>query len=71
MNGERSLSGRGAVVVGGSRGIGFAVAALLAKSGAGVVINGRDEAAVERAVTAVTLAGNSAVGVAGSAAEEA
>jgi NAD(P)-dependent dehydrogenase (short-subunit alcohol dehydrogenase family) len=36
------LSGRGAVVVGGSRGIGFQVAAHLAAQGAGVVINGRD-----------------------------
>ncbi|MGY2009647.1 SDR family NAD(P)-dependent oxidoreductase [Nocardia gipuzkoensis] len=69
MSGERSLWGRGAVVVGGSRGIGFAVAALLAKRGAGVVINGRDEAAVDRAVRAITLSGNRAVGVAGSAAD--
>lgn len=37
-----SLSGRGAVVVGGTRGIGFEVAALLAELGAGVVVNGRD-----------------------------
>jgi NAD(P)-dependent dehydrogenase (short-subunit alcohol dehydrogenase family) len=36
------LSGRGAVVVGGSRGIGRQVAALLAAHGAGVVVNGRD-----------------------------
>ena len=34
------LRGYGAVVVGGSRGIGAAVAALLADLGAGVVING-------------------------------
>lgn len=37
-----SLDGRAAVVVGGSRGIGFEVAALLAEHGAGVVVNGRD-----------------------------
>ncbi len=36
------LADRGAVVVGGSRGIGAAVAALLAQHGAGVVVNGRD-----------------------------
>ncbi|MEU2042276.1 SDR family NAD(P)-dependent oxidoreductase [Nocardia niwae] len=71
MSSDRSLWGRGAVVVGGSRGIGFAVAALLAKQGAGVVINGRDEAAVTRAVQAITLSGNRAVGVAGSAADAA
>lgn len=40
------LAGRGAVVVGGSRGIGAAAAALLAEAGAGVVINGRDTRAV-------------------------
>jgi NAD(P)-dependent dehydrogenase (short-subunit alcohol dehydrogenase family) len=44
------ISGRGAVVVGGSRGIGFEVAALLAALGAGVVVNGRDaDAATEAA----------------------
>ena len=35
-------TGRGAVVVGGTRGIGLAVAELLAAQGAGVVLNGRD-----------------------------
>jgi NAD(P)-dependent dehydrogenase (short-subunit alcohol dehydrogenase family) len=39
---EQPLAGRGIVVVGGSRGIGAAVAARLATMGAGVVINGRD-----------------------------
>jgi len=41
------LAGRGAVVVGGSRGIGAAVSALLAQHGAGVVVNGRDADAVQ------------------------
>ncbi len=36
------LQGRGAVIVGGTRGIGLAVAELLAEQGAGVVLNGRD-----------------------------
>jgi NAD(P)-dependent dehydrogenase (short-subunit alcohol dehydrogenase family) len=45
------LAGRGAVVVGGSRGIGFEVAALLARQGAGVVVNGRDaDAAADAAL---------------------
>lgn len=48
-----SLSGRGAVVVGGSRGIGFEVAALLAAHGAGVVVNGRDADAATEAATRI------------------
>jgi NAD(P)-dependent dehydrogenase (short-subunit alcohol dehydrogenase family) len=47
------LSGRGAVVVGGSRGIGFEVAALLATLGAGVVVNGRDADAATEAATRI------------------
>ena len=44
------LAGRGAVVVGGTRGVGLAVAELLAAQGAGVVVNGRDpDAAAEAA----------------------
>ncbi|WP_109529948.1 MULTISPECIES: SDR family NAD(P)-dependent oxidoreductase [Nocardia] len=70
MTGQGVLWGRGAVVVGGSSGIGFAVAAALAKQGAGVVVNGRNEAAVERAANAIRMSGNRVVGVAGSAADE-
>ncbi|WP_085999000.1 SDR family NAD(P)-dependent oxidoreductase [Nocardia higoensis] len=61
---------RAAVVIGGSRGIGFEVAAALARAGAGVVVNGREPAAVDEAVARLTGAGHRAVGVAGSAAEE-
>ncbi len=43
------LQGRGAVVVGGTRGIGFAVAELLTAQGAGVVLNGRDPATANEA----------------------
>ncbi|WP_283817781.1 SDR family NAD(P)-dependent oxidoreductase [Mycolicibacterium lacusdiani] len=53
----------GAVVVGGSRGVGLAVAELLAAQGFGVVINGRDGAAVSEAVDRV---GAGAVGFPGS-----
>jgi NAD(P)-dependent dehydrogenase (short-subunit alcohol dehydrogenase family) len=60
------LHGRSAVVVGGSRGIGFGVAELLARLGAGVVVNGRDEEAVGEAVARV---GNGSVGFPGSPAD--
>lgn len=67
---ELPLRGFGAVVVGGSRGIGAAVAVLLAKLGAGVVVNGRDVEAVESTVGTITSAGGSAIGLPGSAAED-
>jgi NAD(P)-dependent dehydrogenase (short-subunit alcohol dehydrogenase family) len=68
---ELPLRGFGVVIVGGSRGIGAAVAALLAQLGAGVVVNGRDTEAVESNVSTITSAGGSAVGLPGSAADEA
>jgi NAD(P)-dependent dehydrogenase (short-subunit alcohol dehydrogenase family) len=68
---QQLLHGRGAVVVGGSRGIGRAVAALLARHGAGVVVNGRDAEATREAAEAITGAGHRAIGYAGSPAEEA
>lgn len=43
------LTGRLALVTGSSKGIGFALAAGLADAGASIVLNGRDEAALERA----------------------
>ncbi len=64
------LDGFGAVVVGGSRGIGAAVATFLAELGAGVVINGRDGDAVRTAVGSITAAGGRAVGYPGSASDE-
>ncbi|SEH62666.1 NADP-dependent 3-hydroxy acid dehydrogenase YdfG [Mycolicibacterium rutilum] len=60
-----SLTGRGAVVVGGSRGVGLAVARLLAEQGAGVVLNGRDADAVSAAAQGISAA----VGVPGSPAD--
>ena len=55
-------------MVGGSRGIGLAVAELLAAHGAGVLVNGRDAAAVSEAVERI---GGSAIGFAGSPADPA
>jgi NAD(P)-dependent dehydrogenase (short-subunit alcohol dehydrogenase family) len=68
---DRPLAGFGTVVVGGSRGIGGAVSALLADLGAGVVVNGRDAAAAEETVATIIEAGGRAVAHAGSAADEA
>ncbi len=48
------LDGRTAFVSGSTRGIGYATARLLAQSGATVVVNGREEAAVAQAVAALT-----------------
>lgn len=67
---NQPLAGFGAVVVGGSRGIGAAVSALLAERGAGVVVNGRDAAAADVTVAAINNAGGRAVAHAGSAADE-
>jgi NAD(P)-dependent dehydrogenase (short-subunit alcohol dehydrogenase family) len=67
---DPGLAGAGVVVVGGSRGIGAAVAALLAELGAGVVINGRDGDAVDATVDAITAAGGSAAGLSGSASDD-
>ena len=65
------LAGKGAVVVGGSRGVGRAVSELIAKLGAGVVVNGRDASAVTDAVSAITEAGYAGIGFAGSPTDEA
>jgi NAD(P)-dependent dehydrogenase (short-subunit alcohol dehydrogenase family) len=60
------LADRGAVVVGGSRGIGAAVASLLAQHGAGVVVNGRDGDAARATADGITAGGGRAVAHPGS-----
>ncbi len=60
------LADRGAVVVGGSRGIGAAVAALLAQHGAGVVVNGRDADVANSTAAAIAAGGGRAVAHSGS-----
>jgi NAD(P)-dependent dehydrogenase (short-subunit alcohol dehydrogenase family) len=48
------LSGKTALVTGSTAGIGFAIAKGLAGTGADVVVNGRTQAAVDRAIAALT-----------------
>ncbi|WP_024796545.1 SDR family NAD(P)-dependent oxidoreductase [Tomitella biformata] len=59
------FSGKAAIVTGGSRGIGRAVAGELAVRGASVVLNGRDQAVLDLAVQELRDAGGSAIGVQG------
>lgn len=60
------LTPRTALITGGSRGIGRAVADLLARAGARVAINyRRDEAAANKAVREIRAAGGEAMAVAG------
>lgn len=54
------------MVVGGSRGIGLAVAEVLAAQGFGVVVNGRDASVVEHAVASMNGIGGRTVGHPGS-----
>ncbi len=63
---QELLAGRRAVVVGGSRGIGRAVAHLLAELGATVVVNGRRDDAVHAVVDEISAAGHRATGFTGS-----
>ncbi|MFE4250086.1 SDR family oxidoreductase [Streptomyces sp. NPDC056910] len=71
MTSELSLEGRVAVVTGGSRGIGRAVAVALAGAGARVCVTARDPGAVCETVAALTKSGAEATGLAGSVSDPA
>ncbi|HEX9420788.1 MAG TPA: SDR family NAD(P)-dependent oxidoreductase, partial [Methylomirabilota bacterium] len=64
MNASKALAGRIAVVTGGTRGIGLAIARALAEDGASVVVSGRDAARLESAVMELEASGAAAVGLA-------
>jgi NAD(P)-dependent dehydrogenase (short-subunit alcohol dehydrogenase family) len=57
------LSGKTAIVAGGSLGIGRATAELLAKRGANVALFGRKQQAVDEAVAAIKTTGGTALGL--------
>src|SRR5215470_8224995 len=66
------LTGRTALITGGSRGIGRATADLLARAGARVAINYvRDEASANRAIREIRDAGGEAMALAGDVSDEA
>src|SRR5712691_9043539 len=66
-----SLAGRTAVVTGGSKGIGFAIASRFAASGADVAIVARGREALDHAVKSIGATGRRVVGIAGDVASAA
>jgi 3-oxoacyl-[acyl-carrier protein] reductase len=61
----KRLEGRVALVTGSSRGIGAAIARLLAEEGATVAVHGRDRAAVDAVRAELEASGGRAIVVAG------
>ena len=67
MTDPKPLAGRVALVTGGTRGIGLAIARLLADDGASVVVSGRDPGRLESAANELEALGASALAVAADA----
>jgi 3-oxoacyl-[acyl-carrier protein] reductase len=59
---KKPFDGRVAIVTGGSRGIGAAIAALLAEDGAAVVVSGRDADRLRRAAKELEAPGGAVLG---------
>ena len=68
MTDSKPLAGRVAMVTGGTRGIGLAIARLLADDGASVVVSGRDPGRLESAAKELEALGASVLAVAADAA---
>ena len=69
MTDTKPLAGRVAMVTGGTRGIGLAIARLLADDGASVVVSGRDPGRLESAAKELEALGASVLAVAADAAK--
>ena len=69
MSEAKTLAGKVAIVTGGNRGIGLAIARLLAEDGASVVVSGRDAARLEAAVKELESLGAPAMAVGADAAK--
>ncbi len=61
--GTKALAGRVAIVTGGSRGIGFAIASVLVEDGAAVVVSGRDADRLARASKQIEALGGTVLGI--------